>query len=69
MGRKSLKNTRQKEIIEAFYTVAKQEGLENTSFAKVAKLMGINTSLILHYFESKETLLFGLINYILDKIY
>ena len=67
MGRKSLKSVRQKEIIEAFYNVAKQEGLENTSVAKVAKQMGINTSLILHYFESKDELIFGLINYILER--
>lgn len=67
MGRKSLKSVRQKEIIKAFYKVAKQEGLENTSVAKVANEMGINTSLILHYFKSKEALLFGLINYILES--
>jgi len=67
MGRKSLKKIRQKEIIESFYEVAKIEGLENTSIAKVAKEMGINTSLILHYFESKEELMFGLIEYILES--
>lgn len=67
MGRKSLKAERQKEIIQSFYEVAKKEGLENTSVAKVAKHMGINNSLILHYFESKDELIFGLINYILDS--
>ncbi|GAA3577676.1 TetR family transcriptional regulator [Snuella lapsa] len=67
MGRKSLKSIRQKEIIAAFYNVAKQEGLENTSVAKVANEMGINTSLILHYFKSKDALLFGLIHYILEN--
>lgn len=67
MGRKSLKTERQKEIIKSFYEVAKQEGLENTSVAKVAKYMGINTSLILHYFESKDELIFGLINFILES--
>lgn len=67
MGRKSLKPERQKEIIKGFYEVAKTEGLENTSVAKVAKYMGINTSLILHYFDSKDELIFGLINYILES--
>ncbi|WP_299551540.1 TetR family transcriptional regulator [Seonamhaeicola sp.] len=67
MGRKSLKTERQKEIIKAFYEVAKMEGLENTSVAKVAKYRGINTSLILHYFDSKDELIFGLINYILEN--
>lgn len=67
MGRKSLKEVRQKEIIEAFYNVAQQEGLENASLAKVGKEMGVNTSLILHYFNSKDDLILGLINYILER--
>lgn len=67
MGRKSLKSVRQKEIIEAFYNVSKIESLENTSIAKVAKAMDVNTSLILHYFDSKEDMIFGLINYILER--
>jgi len=67
MGRKSLKVTRQKEIVKAFYEVAKKEGLENASIAKVAKEMGVNPSLIIHYFTSKEELIFGLINFILER--
>ena len=69
MGRKSLKEVRQKEIIQAFYEVAKSEGLENTSIAKVAKFLEINPSLILHYFETKAELLSGLIAFNLDKYY
>lgn len=67
MGRKSLKLIRQQEIIRIFYKVAKKEGLENASIAKTAAAMGINPSLILHYFATKEALIFGLIDYILDK--
>lgn len=67
MGRKSLKAERQKEIIVAFYKVAQREGLENASLAKVAKETGVNSSLISHYFGSKEDLVFGLINYILER--
>lgn len=67
MGRKSLKKTRQKEIISAFYNVSKREGLENASIAKVGKEMGVNPSLIIHYFTSKNDLIFGLINYILES--
>lgn len=67
MGRKSLKKERQLEIIETFYQVAQQEGLENTSLAKVAKQMNVNTSLVLHYFESKDALMFQLINFILER--
>ncbi|HMI03515.1 MAG TPA: TetR family transcriptional regulator [Pedobacter sp.] len=67
MGRKSLKGTRQLEIIKIFYKVAKKEGYENTSIAKIAKVMDINPSLIIHYFETKEDLTYGLIDYILER--
>ncbi len=67
MGRKSLKEDRQKEIIEAFYRVAQQEGVENTSFAKIAKELDITPSLLVHYFHTKEELLLGLIDFIVDR--
>lgn len=67
MGRKSLKEPRQKEIIIAFYELAKKEGLENASIAKTAQLINIQPSLIMHYFKTKEYLLYGLVEYILDK--
>lgn len=67
MGRKSLKTIRQKEIIRVFYKVAKKEGLENASIAKTAAALNINPSLILHYFATREQLVSGLIDYILDQ--
>jgi AcrR family transcriptional regulator len=67
MGRKSLKKIRQKGILKAFYTVAKREGFENTSIAKVAKYMDINPSLIIHYFKTKQDLEVALIDYILER--
>jgi len=67
MGRKSLKEPRQREIIKAFYKVAKKEGVENASIAKTAEVININPSLVMHYFKTKEHLIYGLIEYILDK--
>ncbi len=67
MGRKSLKDSRQKEIIKAFYRLAKKEGLENASLAKTAALININPSLVIHYFQTKEHLVYALTEYILDK--
>ncbi|MDB5155595.1 MAG: Transcriptional regulator, TetR family [Mucilaginibacter sp.] len=67
MGRKSLKETRQLEIINTFYKVAKKEGYEHTSIAKIAKVMDINPSLVSHYFETKEDLTYALIDYILER--
>lgn len=67
MGRKSLKDLRQKEIIKVFYNIARKVGLENTSIALIAKEMDVNPSLIIHYFQTKEDLTYGLIEYILEK--
>lgn len=67
MGRKSLKDVRQEEIIVAFYQVSKKIGLENTSVARIAEHLDVNTSLIFHYFKTKDELYSGLIRYILDK--
>lgn len=67
MGRKSLGPTRKLEIIQAFYEVAKEIGLENASIAKVAESMGISNGLVMHYFNTKEELLLGLNEYILQQ--
>jgi AcrR family transcriptional regulator len=67
VGRKSLKEERQKEIVIAFYKVAKREGLENASIAKVAECLKINPSLVIHYFKTREELLNALVNFILKR--
>jgi len=67
MGRKSLKPLRQQGIIKAFYKVAKKEGLENASIAKVAAVLEVNPSLVIHYFKTKHDLLHGLIEFILER--
>lgn len=67
MGRKSLGQTRRLEIVRAFYDVAKEIGLENASIAKVANSMGISNGLVMHYFNTKDELLIGLNEYILEQ--
>jgi AcrR family transcriptional regulator len=67
MGRKSLTEIRRKEILIGFYKVAKKEGLENTSIAKVAAFMEINPSLILHYFKNRDQILLAFNDYILER--
>jgi AcrR family transcriptional regulator len=72
MGRKSLKEDQQKKIIEAFYNIAIKEGIENTSFGKVAKELDMHPSLVVHYFSNKEEMLLGLIDFIIasyEQIY
>ncbi|MEQ8336984.1 MAG: TetR family transcriptional regulator [Cyclobacteriaceae bacterium] len=67
MGRKSLKTDRRKEIVKAFYAVAKKEGLENTSLSKIAKKLKMPPSLLVHYFSTKEELLLELIDFIISN--
>jgi AcrR family transcriptional regulator len=67
MGRKNLSTQRRKEIIVAFYEVARNLGLENTSIDKVAKHLKLTKGLILHYFKNREELLIGLNEYILEQ--
>ena len=67
MGRKSLKEIRQKEILRGFYAVAKKIGIENTSIAKVANHLKVNPSLIMHYFTSRENILNALVDFILEN--
>jgi len=64
MGRKSLKEGQQKKIIQAFYEIARIEGIENVSFGKIAKELDMHQSLVVHYFSNKEEMLLGLIDFI-----
>ncbi|WP_200980163.1 TetR family transcriptional regulator [Echinicola sp. 20G] len=58
---------RKKEIIEGFYYLSKENGLENTSIAKIGKHLGIPPSLVMHYFPTRDILISNLISYILDQ--
>jgi len=58
---------RKPEILEGYYRVLIQEGLEGTSISKIAKHLGIHPSLILHYFKNKENLRLALIELLISK--
>jgi AcrR family transcriptional regulator len=67
-GRKN-KNaeTRMPEILEGYYRVLIEEGLEGTSISKIAKHLDIHSSLILHYFKNKDNLRLALIDLMICK--
>lgn len=67
MPKKTIREQRKAEIIKSFYRVAKREGLENASIAKVADHAGINPSLVMHYFNTREELLLALNDFILER--
>ncbi len=47
--------------------VGRKEGLENASIAKVAGVLDVNPSLVIHYFKTKQDLIHGLIEFILEQ--
>jgi len=67
MGRKSLAHKRKPESLEHFYKVIIKEGLQGTSIAKIANHMGVNPSLLTHYFHSKEEMVIELLEVFFKK--
>jgi len=67
MGRKSKAEVRKKEILEHFYIVLRDEGFENASIAKIADLMGVNPSLLIHYFKTKEEIVVAFVGFLLER--
>lgn len=58
---------RKPEILEGFYQAIIAEGIEGASFAKIAKLLNINQSLIHHYFKTKNNMLLELADLVIKK--
>jgi AcrR family transcriptional regulator len=58
---------RRREILETFHDVLAEEGLEGASINRVASRMGINPSLIMHYFPTKEEMVCALVEHILSR--
>jgi AcrR family transcriptional regulator len=66
--RKNLKaEIRKPQILENYYAVLIEEGIEGVSIGKIAKRMGIHPSLIIHYFQTKENLTLELVDYLIEK--
>ena len=58
---------RKPDILNNFFQVLKEEGLEGASIGKVAKRMGIHPSLIIHYFQNKDNLILALVDHIIHE--
>lgn len=61
MGRKSLQAEKRLEILSHFNEAIVEEGLEGATTGNVARRMGIKTSLLMHYFPSKESMVEAMI--------
>lgn len=58
---------RKPEILESYYQVMIQEGLEGTSISKIAERIDIHPSLIIHYFKNKENMKVELVDLLIEK--
>lgn len=58
---------RKPEILEGYYRVLIEEGLEGSSISKIARHLDIHPSLILHYFKNKDNLRLALIELMISK--
>jgi len=67
MARKSKADIRKPEILDSFYQVLSQEGLEGASIAKIAGHMGVHPSLLIHYFKTKEEMIVELVDFMIEK--
>lgn len=62
MGRKSKQIERRQEILGHFSQSIIDDGLEGATTGEVARRMGIQTSLLMHYFPSKESMIEAMIS-------
>lgn len=67
MGRKSKADERKLEILSHLYMVLKDDGIEGASIGNVAGRMGVNPSLIIHYFKSKEEMMVEMVDFLLSR--
>jgi len=58
---------RKLEIMETFYKVLVEKGLQEASMAKIAKRMGVQPSLLIHYYSTKEEMIDGLVRFITKR--
>ncbi len=59
--------TRKPEILEGYYQVLIEEGFEGSSIGKIAQHLNLHSTLILHYFKSKDNLQRELIELLITK--
>ena len=58
---------RKPDILESYYQVLIQEGIEGASIGKIAERIGIHPSLIIHYFKNKQNLKLELVDLLIEK--
>lgn len=67
MRRNQSATLRKPEILESYYQVLINEGIEGASISKIANHIDIHPSLIIHYFKNKENMKLELIDLLIEK--
>ncbi len=66
--RKNLNADLQKpKILESYYQVMIEKGIEGASISMIAQRLGIHPSLIIHYFKTKENMKVELVDLLIEK--
>lgn len=65
-GRQAPEAVRQSQIIKAAYQVASSHGLDGLTVRRVAARARVSTGLVLFHFRTKEQLILGLLDYLLE---
>ncbi len=68
-GKKESEVLRREQIVQAAFRVAAREGLEQLTIRLVAAEAGLSAGLVFFHFESKETLLLALLDWLLDSLF
>jgi AcrR family transcriptional regulator len=67
MAKRMKPELRKRQILEHFYEVLIEEGIEGASIGKIASRMEVHKSLISHYFSKKEDMVIELIELIIQR--
>jgi len=67
MGRTSKSEERKSEILQGCYNVINRKGLESATLKNIGKELKIAPSLVSHYFNKKEELIAGLVDFTFEK--
>ncbi|WP_051025642.1 MULTISPECIES: TetR/AcrR family transcriptional regulator [Nocardia] len=68
VGRPSKAKERIPEILEAAYAVVVRDGLAGVTFSKVAEAAGLQRTLVLHYFGSRDELIGAFIDHVVGAM-
>ncbi len=68
-GKKESEALRREQIVQAAFRVTAREGLEQLTIRLVATEAGLSTGLVFFHFDSKDTLLLALLDWLLDSLF